>query len=191
MTVIWPPLPSALSWCAVWQPLLIRQRRVAPVPTSGLSVFQVHSTPWALFPFCFSYPGDFRCCAIYYCMEMSSLMKLESKAPEPCQGQVGGIALEFVDVDDGGALDLILDCFLKELRGGAWMGCCADTLRCHMHSVWKPVLTWCWYSGMDYGIWASGMQTQKNEAWRIFSWTGLWQLEMGFTAEEISKENKV
>ena len=44
---------------------------------------------------------------------MSSLLKLETEAPEPCQGQVGGIALEFADVDDGGVLDLILDCFLK------------------------------------------------------------------------------
>ena len=72
-------------------------------------------------------------------MEMSSLMKLETDAPEPCQSQVGGIALAFADVDDGGVLDLILDCFLKELWGGAWMGSCADILRYHMHSVWKPV----------------------------------------------------
>lgn len=66
---------------------------------------------------------------------MSSLMKLETEAPGLRQDQVGGIALAFADVDDGGVLDLILDCFLKELQGGAWMGSCADILRYHMHSV--------------------------------------------------------
>ena len=115
-------------------------------------------------------------------MEMSSLLKLETEAPEPCQGQVGGIALEFADVDDGGVLDLILvpGWAAVQTSSGATCTQCGSQSR-----------TRCWYLGMNYGIRASGMQTQKNEAWRIFSWHGLWQLEMGFTAEEISKENKV
>lgn len=67
-------------------------------------------------------------------------MKLETEAAETCQGQVGAIALASADVDDGGAMDLMLRCFLKELQGGAWTGSCADILRCHMPSMWKPVL---------------------------------------------------